>query len=411
MQAGKLVTYGIAAAAVALTVAAGVFAYLADDPADTVYVIVTAVLGLTSVALGVLVARRRPASAVGALLAWVGLLPITMSATDVYAEAVAERPGVVPVSALLVALHGGDWMFLYVPPALLALTFPDGHAPGPRWRWVGVGLIAVPVVFMALVAFDPAPFPPPFTDVPHVLSAGPLAPVLEVAALALLPVFLGLLVATAASMVARYRHEPDPVRRAQVKWFALGALFIPATLVLCWAGYLFLDGPDLVIIGLVATYLAIPAATTIAVLRHDLYDVDRALSATVTYGIVTTALLAFYTAATFLAGVALGREPPPPPCAPPPSRRCAPGCSAGWTGGSIRPGGRRWPRSRTCGGAPTTGRRSRNSCRPNCGPRCATRTCGSATDCRARRVWSTRRVHRCRVRGRRCCSAVRTSAS
>jgi signal transduction histidine kinase len=308
MQAAKLVAYGIAALAVALAAAGGVFAYLADDPADTVYVIVTVVLGLTSVVLGLLVATRRPGNVVGALLTWVGLLPITMSAGDVHAEAVAARPELVPVSALLVALHGGDWMFLYVPPALLALTFPDGRAPGPRWRWVGVGLIAVPVIFMVLVAFDPAPFPAPFTGVPHVLTAGPLAPVLEVVALGLLPVFLGLLVATAASMVARYRREPDPVRRAQVKWFALGALFVPATLVLCWASYLFLDGPDLVVIGLAVTYLAIPAATAIAVLRHDLYDVDRALSATVTYGIVTTALLAFYTVATFLAGVALGRE-------------------------------------------------------------------------------------------------------
>ena len=308
MQAGKLVAYGIAALAVALTAAGGVLAHLAGDPGDTAYVIVAAVLGLTSVTVGVLVATRRPATSVGALLTWVGLLPITMSATDVYADAVAARPDVVPVWPLLVALHGGNWMFLYVPPALLALTFPDGHAPGPRWRWVGVGLVAVPVAFMTLVAFDPAPFPAPFTGVPHVLSAGPLTPVLRFGAYALLPVFLGLLVATAASMVARHRHEPNPVRRAQVRWFALGALFIPATLVLCWASYLFLDGPDLVIIGLAATYIAIPAATAIAVLRHDLYDVDRALSATVTYGIVTTALLAFYTVATFLAGVALGRD-------------------------------------------------------------------------------------------------------
>ena len=308
MQAGKLIAYGIATLAVALAAVGGVLAHLAGEPGDTAYVIVTSVLGLTSVALGVLVATRRPATVVGALLAWVGLLPITMSAGDVYADAVASRPDVVPVSALLVALHAGDWMFLYVPPALLALTFPDGHPPGPRWRWVAAGLVAVPVAFMTLVAFDPAPFPAPFAGVPHVLDAGPLTPVLRVAAFALLPVFLGLLVATAAAMVARHRREPDPVRRAQVRWFALGALFVPATLVLCWASYLFFDGPDLVLIGLAATYLAIPAATAIALLRHDLYDVDRALSATVTYGIVTTALLAFYTAATFLAGVALGRE-------------------------------------------------------------------------------------------------------
>ncbi|WP_212986834.1 sensor histidine kinase [Actinoplanes auranticolor] len=308
MQVRPLIAYGIAGVAVVVAAAGAVFAHLSGDPGDLAYLIVATVLGLLSVGLGVVVAVRRPDNIVGALLAWVGLLPIGVAASDVYVEAVAQRPDVVPVSALLVALHAGDWMFLYVPPALLALTFPDGRVPGRRWRWVGIGLIAVPVAFTVLVAFDPAPFPAPFTGLPHVLRAGGLEPVLMVAALALLPVFLGLLVATAVSVVTRHRRETDPVRRAQIKWFALGALFIPATLVLCWVSYLFLDGPDLVLLGLAATYVAIPAATAIAVLRHDLYDVDRALSATVTYGIVTTALIAFYTAATFLAGVALGRE-------------------------------------------------------------------------------------------------------
>ena len=86
---------------------------------------------------------------------------------------------------------------------------------------------------------------------------------------------------------------------------------MPLTLLLCWAGYLILGRPDLVLIGLAVTYLAIPAATAIGVLRHDLYDVDRALSATVTYGGVTTGvLLAFYTAASFLVGVGAGGTSP-----------------------------------------------------------------------------------------------------
>jgi signal transduction histidine kinase len=111
-------------------------------------------------------------------------------------------------------------------------------------------------------------------------------------------------------MVVRYKRATDPVRRAQVKWFALGAFFLPATLLLCWLSYLLLDGPDLALVGIVATLVAVPAATAIGILRHDLYDVDRALSATVTYGLVTAALLAFYTVAMFVVGVAAGRSSP-----------------------------------------------------------------------------------------------------
>ena len=309
MQVRTFVAYALGVVALARVVTGGISTVLASDAGDTAYFVIAVVLGAASISLGLVVATRRPGNIVGALLVCVGILPIDVAAGDIYTDAYAARPDLLPASAVVIGLSLGSWMFLYVPPALLALVFPDGRLPdGRRWRWVAAGLIAVPTAFTILAAFDPSPYEPPYADVAHVFRAGALTPVLEIVALSLLPVFLGLLVATAASVVVRYRREADPVRRAQVKWFALGGLFVPATLLLCWASYLFFDGPDLVLLGLAATYLAIPAATAIAVLRHDLYDVDRAISAAITYGIVTAALLAFYTVATFLAGVALGRE-------------------------------------------------------------------------------------------------------
>ena len=309
MQVRTLIAYAVAVLALAVAVAGGICAGLASETSATVYFVIAVVLGAASIGLGLVVTRRRPGNIVGALLVCVGFLPVYVASGDIYTAAVAVRPDLMPVSAVYIALSLGSWMFLYVPPALLALVFPDGRLPaGRRWRWVAAGLLAVPVAFLIVAAFDPAPYEPPYTNVAHVFRAGALAPAVMPVAVSMLPVFLGLLVATAASVVVRYRREADPVRRAQVKWFALGGLFVPATLLLCWASYLFFDGPDLVLFGLAATYLAIPAATAIAVLRHDLYDVDRAISAAVTYGIVTAALLAFYTVATFLAGVALGRE-------------------------------------------------------------------------------------------------------
>jgi signal transduction histidine kinase len=309
MQVRRLLA-GVIAGLAAVQAAVGwTWVAIGGGGAEALYLGIATLLGGASVALGVVIAAKRPDNVVGALLAFVGFLPIGIASGDIYAEAYTARPDLVPVSAVMLALEAGTWMFLYVPPALLALVFPDGRLPaGRRWRWLAAGLLGLPVAFMLLVAFDPAPYPAPFQAVPHVFDAGRFAPVLGGAAIALLPIFLGLLVATAVSVVVRHRRETDPVRRAQVKWFALGGLFVPATLLLCWLSYLLTDGPDLVLIGLAATYLAIPLATAIAVLRHDLYDVDRAFSAAVTYGIVTTVLLSFYTVATFLAGVALGRD-------------------------------------------------------------------------------------------------------
>ncbi|HEY7272889.1 MAG TPA: histidine kinase [Actinoplanes sp.] len=309
MQVRRLVAIGIAGVAVVWCAVGWLWVAIAGQAGDAVYFAIATVLGLASVVLGVVVAVHRPGNLVGALLVLVGLVPIAMVAGDVYNDAYAARPDLVPASALLTSLDPGTWMFLYVPPAFLALIFPDGRLPaGRRWRALAAALLAVPVAFVILAAFDPTPFEPPFADVPHVFDAGRFTPILLAIGVALLPIFLGLLIATAVSVVVRHRRETDPVRRAQVKWFALGALFVPATLLLCWLSYLLTDGPDLVLVGLAATYVAIPTATAIAVLRHDLYDVDRAFSAAVTYGIVTAALLAVYTVATFLAGVALGRQ-------------------------------------------------------------------------------------------------------
>ena len=120
--------------------------------------------------------------------------------------------------------------------------------------------------------------------------------------------FLALLVAAAAAMIVRYRRATDPVLRAQLRWFALAAAFLPLTLLLCWTSYLLLGDADLVVFGLALTLLALPTATAIALLRHDLYDVDRAVSAAATYGLVSTALLAVFTTVTVVAGALLGRD-------------------------------------------------------------------------------------------------------
>src|SRR5205823_4587561 len=149
--------------------------------------------------LGLVVARRRPGNVVGALLTAVGLAPVLLGTTDTITAVHAAGTDVVG------RFGEGAWMLWYLPVALLALYFPDGALPGRRWRLVAIGLPAVAVVFDLLLAGD-----------------------LDAPAIGLLPVFLGLLVATAVSMVRRYRTAGD-VRRAQLKWFALAGMFLPAT--------------------------------------------------------------------------------------------------------------------------------------------------------------------------------------
>ena len=308
----RLSAYAVAGVVVAYVAAGVTLLVAAPDRRSVILFGIFAVLGLVSAATGVLVATRRPDNVVGPLVVLVGAVGVWMAFGGVYTGVVAHRPGLLPVSGLYVGLSQGSWMYLYVFPALLMLYFPDGRLLGPRWRWVAGGLLVVPVIFILLAALDPAPYQAPFQNVSHPLPAPPepYLAVLKVVAVALLPMLLGLLVASAASMVVRYRRATDGVRRAQLKWFALGAAFLPATLLLGWVGYLFFGGLNLVGFGLGASYLALPAAIAVAMLRHDLYDVDRALSAAVSYGLVTAGLLGFYTAAAFVVGLGAGRASP-----------------------------------------------------------------------------------------------------
>ncbi|HSU36917.1 MAG TPA: histidine kinase, partial [Propionibacteriaceae bacterium] len=190
------------------------------------------------------------------------------------------------------------------------LVFPDGRLPGRNWRWIGYGLVIVPLLFLIPAAADPTPFEPPFADVPHLIRfQEPWDEVVGLFGIALLPVFLGLLLASVWSMVVRYRRASGVVR-TQVKWFMLGAMFLPATLLLGWAGFLLLGNPDLVLLGFALTYLALPLATAIAVLRYDLYDVNKAISTAVTYGLITAALLTVFAFISFTVGLMAGQASP-----------------------------------------------------------------------------------------------------
>ncbi len=306
MALPRLLTYVFAVLVIALGTTG--LALTGQVPDMTAYFGTATVLGLFSVVLGLLVTHRRPRNVVAPLLVLVGGSPVWVAFGDLYTSVVEARPGLLPVWDWYVGFSPGLWMVLYVPAALLMLVFPDGRLLGPRWRWVAAGLVVVPVAFAAAAAGDPAPYPPPFADVPHPYTLS--FPALVVGVVVLLGGFLGLLVASVAAMVVRYRRATDPVRRAQVRWFALGALFLPLTLLLCWASYLFTGTPELALFGLAALCLALPAATAIALLRHDLYDVDKAISAAATYGLATAVLLGCYTAASFLVGLGAGRTSP-----------------------------------------------------------------------------------------------------
>jgi signal transduction histidine kinase len=259
--------------------------------------------------LGVVIAWRRPHNVVGPLLALVGLAAAVNAGRDVGWWYLADRrPDLLPSLDWLAALGDQSAAWLFVAIGLLLVYFPDGRLPGPRWRWVPPTLIICGAIDHLGTAFDPMAFREPLQDV-----ARPWAPLPVLLQVPVLVAFVGelvLVLACTASLVVRFRRS-DGTRRAQIKWLALAGIAIPLYPVGClleiliWGRPLWMSAA----IGL-AGLIGIPAATAIAMLRHDLYDVDKALAAAVTYGFVSAVLVAVYAVGSTVGGVLFGRDSP-----------------------------------------------------------------------------------------------------
>lgn len=239
-------------------------------------------MGVPAAVLAVVLGRRRPGLPLTAMLMGVAVVPLVVGAGELSPAWVGVAPewlGRALSAASLVV-----WPLWYLPLALLGLLFPTGRLPSPRWRWV-VALLVIVVAGMPVASFVLAAVGK--TD----------GPALVAAPLLLLP----LLVASIAAPFVRYRRSGETERR-QLRWLSLVGLTLPGTLMACWLGYLVFGGPEVAIIGLVVTYLAIPAGATVALLDDEMWDVDRVLAAAIAHLALTGAILALFTGVALVAG-------------------------------------------------------------------------------------------------------------
>jgi hypothetical protein len=280
-----------------------------------------AVLGLLVGTLaGAVVASRRPRHPVGWLLLAFGLLVVIPEVAKGYVGyAVLARPGALPAAGVaVVVVHAVSDSGAAVPLLALALLLtPTGSLPSPRWRWVAVALVAVAVLDAVGTAFDPEPLDPPLQAVTSPLAvdlAGSPRVVYGVVGGLVGVAFVLSILAGAGSLVVRWRRARG-VERLQLRWLALAAALAPVAALLAVLGSL-TDQPVVAAVGRlapgVATWL-VPVALGAAVLRYRLYDLDRIVSRTVAYGLLTVILGLGYGGAVLLLGLlpgGIGGEPP-----------------------------------------------------------------------------------------------------
>ena len=260
--------------------------------------------------VGALLALRRPRNPIGWLLiglSWTFLFAFQPSSATV----AALQAGTAPPFAVLMA-----WSSAWLPTTgflillVLMIVFPAGRLPIGRWRGRAIGAIAAAAFAVVLAALVPTinttiasevfTFANPFTFVPDALPWDLVTEVLPY------PVFVGLLIAGAGSMVVRARRATGQERQ-QLRWVVAAFGVLTCALPL---GFLTLivfgDGAaNVAWLPTLFSFTLPPIAIGVAILRYRLYDIDRILSRTIAYALVSAIVAVVFGGVIVLLSTAL----------------------------------------------------------------------------------------------------------
>jgi len=257
--------------------------------------------------VGFVVAWRKPGNPLGWCLAGLTAGEALNQVGSFYAIADYRlRHGTLPLGWVAMLAQPG-WAIAIVLIGLAVLIFPDGTPPSARLRWVLWLYLAMGLVWMVtaygltveaivrhdirvdsggnLLALDNGPASPGWWNIlQNVLLAA-----------------LGLsLLLSLAGQVAGYRRSSGE-RRQQLKWllggFAAALAGLALEIALGYAPGFWRAVSHVAILAI----FAVPVSMGVAILRYRLYDIDRIISRTLAYAIITGLLVGVYAGLVLLA--------------------------------------------------------------------------------------------------------------
>jgi hypothetical protein len=249
---------------------------------------------LTFAGVGLLIVRRQRASPIGWLMILFTALYLLGAATSYYAM-LYYRLGhhALPLAPLALLLSSVQVPSFAVFPVVI-LLFPDGRLTSLRWRRaLGAYAVLVGFVLALLVAGAAAAI------AGHDVRLSPTGSLTSSSRLAewfenppgwlIIPVVAAIVIIGVSFLghqVVSWRSAEGD-RRQQLKWLASGAAAAVASLILA------------AVLGtapLLAGLAALPVGIGVGILRYRLYDIDRIISRTLAYALVTGLLVGVYTA-------------------------------------------------------------------------------------------------------------------
>jgi hypothetical protein len=252
-------------------------------------------------AVGVVVARRQPGNPIGWILITFIVMFLLSDVVGAYA-ALYYRFGHhgLPLAAAAEILQP-----LWAPAIVLfpvaILLFPDGRLASRRWRWA-LRVYAVAGALASMAVFAPAVSAVASHDVRvdafgDIIASGharggPLAAA-EVLGLC---VILALWLSFVGHQVLSWRRAAGE-QRQQLKWLATGGAVTLVVIAVSFGISSTSVSGEILGIGLAA----LPVGIGVGILKYRLYDIDRIISRTLAYAIVTGVLVGVYAGLVLLA--------------------------------------------------------------------------------------------------------------
>ena len=270
-----------------------------DSGSDYIFPLVM----LTFPLVGSVISSRRPHNATGWIMLGIGLVTGLSGVLDGYIRyGLITEPGSLPGADVALAFTAGSWVFIIAPiMTFLILLFPNGHLPSPRWKPVaymaGLSILLPYLVIMFLPGnFGDVGYP----QVRNPLGIEALRPIIDVllSVLVLLPIAI---IMCAAGLVQRFRRSRGQ-ERLRLKWLAAAASFVAAVYAAAMAASLATDQfssdvPRWILWlqeATILSFILIPVAIGIAILRHRLYNIDRLINRALVYAGLTGVLSLAY---------------------------------------------------------------------------------------------------------------------
>ncbi len=264
--------------------------------------------------VGLVIARRQPRNPIGWLmLAGPGLALLSMDGT-VYAE-LTYRPGYHLPFGVVGILLDASWFVGLGTLMLVILLFPDGALPSPRWRWVLRSYLAVAACYTAIAYVNILTTP---GHDARIDSSGTLTPDPAgwFGAMTRLSgaVFAAIWLSFVAAQVLSWRHSSGE-RRQQLKWLMSGAAALAVSQAIDQT-FAAIDPNPAAWVNAILDLLtglglaALPVSIGVAILRYRLYEIDRIISRTLAYVVLTGLLVSVYAGLVLLATHVLGASSP-----------------------------------------------------------------------------------------------------